>query len=99
MDRNRTDRRTDPLPAGSLDPVAALAILRAEIESAEEKPVDGFRTTQGWADAWDVSREHATRLLNRGLDSGITEQRYFRVKRGLIVRKVRYFRVNAKVAA
>jgi len=99
MARNRTDRRTDPLPARTLDPVAALAILRAEVESKAEKPADGFRTTQEWADAWDVSREHATRLLNRGIDSGITEERYFRLKRGAIVRKVRHFKIAAKVAA
>jgi hypothetical protein len=99
MARNRTDRRTDPLPARTLDPAAALAILRAEVESAAEEPAEGFRTAEGWADVWEMSREHALRLLTRGISSGITEERYFRVKRGVIVRKVRHFKIAAKVAA
>ena len=99
MARNRTSRKTNPLSAGSLDPVAALAILRAEIGDKPENPVAGFLTTQGWADAWGVTREHAQRLLNRGIGGGIVDERRFRIKAGSILRKVRHFKITGKVAA
>ncbi len=95
MARNRRSRKADPLPARDLDPVAALAILRAEIENQPQTPDAGFLTAKGWAEAWGLSESHAYLMLTQGVKKRAVEDRYFRVKVGKITRKVRHFRVKA----
>ena len=65
MASKRETRRTAAVPAGSLDPVTAFALLVAELAGDEETPEPGYFTVLQWAEKVGKSQSQAATLLRR----------------------------------
>ena len=77
-----------------MDALAALALLRREMSPDPEDVPEGWRTSQQWAEAWNLSRPHTYTLLNSGIASGRVEMREFKIPNRASVRRVPHYRVK-----
>jgi predicted ArsR family transcriptional regulator len=74
----------------------ALKILEREIAKAVDDVPDGWRTTEQWANEWDMDYETARRRLSKGRAVGVVEVAMFRIKRGESTRPTAHYRVIEK---
>jgi hypothetical protein len=78
-----------------MDALEALALLRREMDNANEEEVpDGWRTAQQWADAWGLKRPHTSTLLASGMQSGRVESCEFKIKTAAGLRRIPHYRVK-----
>lgn len=56
-----------------------------------ETPAKGFRTCAQWATLWNMSENHARKLLGIGVQQKITVMRAFKRPTGVGVRKVPHY--------
>lgn len=68
--------------------------LVAHISAKPEVPEEGFLTVQEWMAESGLGREHTTKSLKRGVETGVVEVKHFRILSGQRVMKVPHYRVK-----
>ena len=81
------------VPAGSLDAVEALGVLRRLLSGEAETPDEGFLTTRQWAKVWNLGVDHVSKLLRHGVAAGKVEIRQYRIGEAR-QQKVSHYRVT-----
>lgn len=96
MASKRETKRTAAVPAGSLDPVTAFALLVAELAGDEETPEPGYFTVLQWAEKVGKSQSQVATLLRRLLAAGKAECRKYRIRTGEKIYPVPHYRLRVQ---
>lgn len=72
-----------------------LDAIKSTINQPDKVPA-GFKTANQWAVKWNLSDNHARKLLNTGISSGIVERRMFKTATGVGVRLVPHYGQKVK---